>query len=225
MTDRSGRPVRSLAQNWFGFAALVALIGLVIEIFVTANYDASHFATPLSRVFNMLFYFTILSNIITLVMSALLFVRLDRTSMPFKVVRLSGLLGITVTGLVYHAALAGAHHPTGWGWVGNLIVHYIVPIMAVVGWLIFGPRGLTSRRIAMFSIVFPAVYFVVTLIRGPIVHWYPYPFLDVDAHGYGRVLVNCVLVAIVFFAVAFGAALLDNVLTRILPKSVQPAGR
>ena len=60
------------------------------------------------------------------------------------------------------------------------------------------------------SIAFPVLYLVVTLVRGPIVHWYPYPFLDVATKGYAQVAIGAIVVAVVFFAVAFGASWLDG---------------
>jgi hypothetical protein len=52
------------------------------------------------------------------------------------------------------------------------------------------------------------------MIRGAIVGFYPYPFLNAHTHGYGRVILNMALVAVVFFALAFGAHALDRRLTR-----------
>ena len=49
-----------------------------------------------------------------------------------------------------------------------------------------------------------------TLIRGEGTGFYPYPFVDVSTHGYGRVLLNCLLVALLFLALAAGATLLDR---------------
>lgn len=54
------------------------------------------------------------------------------------------------------------------------------------------------------------MYLVVTLIRGPLTKFYPYPFLNVRAHGYAQVLLNSVIVALVFAAVASAVTLLDR---------------
>lgn len=48
----------------------------------------------------------------------------------------------------------------------------------------------------------PALWFVYTLGRGALWHWYPYPFLQVPTHGYPTVLVNAVLVTLVLTAVS-----------------------
>ena len=56
----------------------------------------------------------------------------------------------------------------------------------------------------------PVAWLAFTLVRGPIVEWYPYPFLDVNEHGYPLVLVNVVVVALLYLAFAFGAMALDR---------------
>ena len=66
----------------------------------------------------------------------------------FATFRLIGLVAITVTGLVYHVALAALFDLQGLDQLGNQLVHTMVPILAVVGWLMFGPRRLTSATIA-----------------------------------------------------------------------------
>lgn len=66
----------------------------------------------------------------------------------------------------------------------------------------------------MRSLLFPALWFGYTLIRGAIWHWYPYPFLDVNTHGYPQVILNAALVTVVLAAVATLFATLDSRLPR-----------
>ena len=42
----------------------------------------------------------------------------------------------------------------------------------------------------------------------------PYPFADVNALGYGRVIVNGLWISLLFFAFAMGAHALDQMLPR-----------
>jgi hypothetical protein len=115
-----------------------------------------------------------------------------------------------VTGLVFHAVLAQTLDLKSWAAAGNELVHTVVPIMTVVGWLMLGPRGLVSRRVAWLSLIFPAWWLVFTLIRGAIAHWYPYPFIDVTQLGYGGAAVNCLWVALLMLGLAAGANVLDG---------------
>lgn len=226
MQNPDRRSLGSFAHFWFGLTAALALAGLIIQVAVTWGFAGGHFATPASRIFNLLFFFTILSNILTMLTNGALFFNPVRPSTFFRVVRLSGLIGIAVTGIVYHGVLAENNRLEGWSLVADIILHSLVPVAAVLGWLVFGPRGQITPRIVKFSILFPAIYCVVTLIRGPIVgDWYPYPFIDAARFGYGRVAVNCALVAILFVGLAAGAYWLDGLLARRLPARAQLSGR
>ena len=141
-------------------------------------------------------------------------INLVRPSTMFRAWRLAGLVGITITGVVYHWVLNEAHNPEGFAWVANLMAHYIVPIMAVIGFLVFGPRGQLTGRIVRLSLLFLVAWAVFTVIRGEIVGWYPYPFIDVIAHGYPRVIVNAILISLAYVGVAFLYLLIDRALSR-----------
>ena len=132
----------------------------------------------------------------------------------FATFRLIGVVAITVTGLVYHVALASLFDLQGWDQLGNQLVHTVVPILAVVGWLMFGPRRLTSARIALWSLAFPVAWLGFTLVRGAFVHWYPYPFIDVTRLGYGGTLLNCGWVSLLLLGLAAGATRIDRILGR-----------
>ena len=94
--------------------------------------------------------------------------------------------------------------------IGGQLKDRKIPVVGVLGWLLFGPRGRTDPRIVAWSIVFPLLWLVFTLIRGEFVGFYPYPFVNVTEHGYPRVLLNCLLVAILFLALEAGATDLDS---------------
>jgi hypothetical protein len=70
----------------------------------------------------------------------------------------------------------------------------------VIDWFLDPPRQRLGLKVAILWLAYPLLWFAYTLARGSVVHWYPYPFVDVSEHGYGRVLLNGVV-----FAVAFAA--------------------
>jgi len=200
---------------WAWLTAAVVAVGIVVQLVVTANGHEGFFPDNPDRVFNVFAFFTIQSNLLlggTVLMLAL---QPDRPqSTLFRTLRLNGVLCIAVTGIVYHAVLAQSDDLHGWASVANLLLHTAAPILGVLGWLLFGPRGFTDRRIVTWSLVFPLAWLVFTLVRGAFVGFYPYPFVNVDEHGYGRVLLNCLLVAVLFLALAAGATYLDRRLHR-----------
>jgi hypothetical protein len=205
---------QTTARWWFGLTAFAAGFGIVVQLFVTANADTG-FPTSLARTLNVFVFFTILSNLTVGVTSMLLALNPNRSSIVFSVFRLIGVVSIVITGLVFHAVLKDLLDLESWALVADNTIHTVVPVLAVVVWIAYGPRDLVSRRIVGLSALYPVAWLAFTLIRGEIVGFYPYPFVDVGTLGYPRVLVNCVWVAVLYLAVAGGANALDRWLTRM----------
>ncbi|HEY3508778.1 MULTISPECIES: Pr6Pr family membrane protein [Kribbella] len=205
----------TVGRIWAAVTGLIVVLGIVIQLLVTANGHEGFFPDNPERVFNVFAYFTIQSNLLLGGTALMLAAQADRPqTVLFKTLRLNGVLCIAVTGIVYHAVLAGLGDLHGWAEVSNFLLHTATPVAGVLGWLLFGPRGTIDWRIVGWSVVYPLLWLVFTLIRGAFVHFYPYPFVDVDEHGYWRVLLNCLLVAVLFLALAAGANTLDRRLRR-----------
>jgi hypothetical protein len=99
--------------------------------------------------------------------------------------------------------LAQIHEPKGFNeTLVNVLVHYVVPIMMIVGWLAFGPRPRIGGATVLWSLLYPASWMVYTLVRGAIWKWHPYPFVDVTTHGYGQVALSALGVVVVLGVVA-----------------------
>ena len=181
-----------------------------------ATNDGGYFEAVPSRIVNVLSYFTVQSNILVALTTGLLAVQLNCSATWFRVLRLSALIGITITGIVFHLALKGLTELTGPAVTADWILHTASPILCVLGWVIFGPRGWVTSRVVKLSVLFPVLWLAYTLVRGALVedrtgrNFYPYPFLDVVEHGYARVVVNIVLVAVLFFVLALGALAADK---------------
>jgi hypothetical protein len=203
-----------IARVWFGLTALAVVIGLAVQVDVTAGTTGGHFPTVSGRLLNLLCFFTIQSNIMVGITCLLLAINPNRTSTLFRVLRLDGIVAITVTFVVFRIALAGLHDLSGSAAFADFMLHVAVPVLCVLGWLVFGPRAGGGARLVLLSAIFPLCYLALTLIRGPIVDFYPYPFLDVRAHGYGRVLVNSLIVGVLFLGVAAAVNAVDGWLLR-----------
>jgi len=212
--SRDSKPPPTWSRLWFAVTALCVVAGVAISVYTAAHNHGGHFHTPVERAFNTFAFFTVDSNLIVGVTVLLLALKSNRSSPLFATFRLIGVVAITVTGLVYHVALAGLFDLQGWDQLGNQLVHTVVPILAVVGWLMFGPRRLASARIALWSLIFPVAWLGFTLVRGAFVHWYPYPFIDVTTLGYGGTLLNCLWVSVLLLGLAAGATKVDRVLSR-----------
>ena len=108
---------------------------------------------------------------------------------------------MATTGIVYGLLLSGhsATPQTSVPW-DNTVLHRLIPLVMVADWLLAPPgRGLTYRR-ALVWILFPLAYCIYSLVRGPLVAWYPYYFLDPGkVGGYPGVARYVVGIAIGFF--------------------------
>jgi len=149
-------------------------------------------------------YFTVLSNVGAAVVLAVLAVRPDLgTDARFVPVRGAITLYMTITFLVYNLLLAPASADVGLtaNWV-DLVVHVVGPLVVILDWVVDPPGQRPPGRVVAGWLVFPAVYFAYSLIRGPIVDWYPYPFLDPDEHSYLVIAVYAIVILALFVLVA-----------------------
>ena len=205
---------QTLARSWFALTALVVVAGVLAQLF-DVDTETGHF-TGTAAVLNIFAFFTITSNLLLGAISLLLAIRLDRESPVFWALRLSAVLSILIVGIVFHIALAPLVEFSGLAQLSNILLHTVTPIMGPLGWLVFGPRGRVDRGAVLWSVAYPIAWLVFTMVRGPFVgDFYPYPFLEVVALGYPRVLINCLVVAALFLLLAAGASLLDRKLPRL----------
>ena len=215
----------AVERIWFGATAVVVATGVLVQVGVTADSTTGFFDERWERVANIFAFFTIQSNLLVMITSAALALGRTPERTFARVARLTAVIAITLTFVVFHAVLRDLQDLTGDAAFADFLLHTVSPVMCVIGWLAFGPRGRTSPRTAALTMVFLLAWGTFTLIRGEIVGWYPYPFMNVGTHGYARVALNLTLVAAVFVALAFGADRLDRwlVARRRSGRQLEPA--
>lgn len=177
---------------------LLGLLGfsaILTEIIVLTNEGVFNAA-------NFFSFFTILSN----TFAAILFIYLgftNKTSNRLEVVRGAVTLYMLMTGVIFAVLLAGLENirltATPWD---NVVLHYIMPIVVVGDWLLHPPKKRLPLKAVGVWVLFPIAYVVYTLIRGSIVSWYPYPFLNPLQSSYAQVLTTSVIIAVFVSAAA-----------------------
>ena len=179
-------------------AALVIQLWLILTGGPDPNTGEAVAAVGIgTRMIQTLSYFTIQSNILVLIAAATLVIDPARDGRFWRILRLDALLGITITGLVFDLVLIRYVHPTGWQLVATIGFHYVAPWATLLGWLIFGPRPRLDRSTMAWAFLWPMLWIAYTFIRGALVGWYPYPFLDVDEIGYWASIRNTTFVLVV----------------------------
>ncbi|MEO5664333.1 MAG: Pr6Pr family membrane protein [Nocardioides sp.] len=194
------------ARWWHLLTALVATFALVLQlVLVWQGHLILDEVKPPSlgeRLVRFFGYFTILSNALVAYSAWTIALGRDRDTLWWRLLRLDGLIGITVTFVVVQVLLKGTYELDGADLLADNLLHVVVPALAVIGWLVFGPRHRVRRSDLLPALAFPVAWLVYTLIRGEIVDWYPYPFLDAGKHGYGQVAATCLAIAVLFIGLA-----------------------
>ena len=215
------------AVAWFG----VVLVGVLSATgsFAAPEQIEGHLfghhpsgtAGVFSRVFDTYSYFTVWSNIVVAIAFTLLARRPSSRSVVQRVLLLDALLMITITTVVYWLVLAPTDTWQGWSLLTSPLQHAVVGLLAVVGWIAVGPRGLLTIDLSPKALVVPLIWIALTLIRGAVIDAYPYPFTDVATLGYPGVLVRLAVILVVGLLIAAGYSALDRRLSHRNRSSIQ----
>ena len=193
------------------FAVVLQLVLVIQGHRVLDEHNRPDLGTRLVRYSS---YLTIWFNVLVAWSTFTLATGRDRDTRLWRALRLDAVVIATVGGLVHLFFLLPLLDLTGWDYVADKLLHMAVPALALVGWLVFGPRRRAERRDLVPFLVVPVAWLAYTLVRGELVEWYPYPFIDVNEHGYAVVLVNALGIAVAMVLAAWGATVLDARLGR-----------
>ncbi|MCS5732983.1 Pr6Pr family membrane protein [Herbiconiux daphne] len=193
---------------------IAAIVGqLIYSLEVTPAEGVAHFLV------NFFSYFTILSNAlaaVALLIGAYYGFTRRRDPAWFNLSLAAVVTYMATTGVVYNLLLRGITLEQGrtLAW-SNEVLHLIAPIYIVLVWILAPGKSPLRWQSIWVIIAFPLVWSVYTMIRGPIVGWYPYPFLNpAQPGGYGAVAVY--VVAIAGFIGLMACAVIGLSRTRVL---------
>jgi hypothetical protein len=201
-------------RQWVAAAAAVAAWGvLAIQLALTVGGALERGASVAAALVRLFSFFTILTNLIV----AVVYTAHATTGGPRPRSGVAGpafgaatALYITIVGVVYTLLLRPLYQPQGIDVFVNAMFHYIGPVAYLLFWLIFVRDGSLRSRDVVPWLAFPAAYAAYTMLRGAIVGWYPYPFLNVDDLGYGAVALNAAGLVLAFWAIGLAFTALDR---------------
>lgn len=215
----------------FGVLRLAAAAMIIAAIVGQFAKSLSMVADPGMFVVNFFSFFTILSNALAalvLLAAAWFAFRGAVDSDGFTLVRASMTTYMTTTLVVYNTLLRdiSLDQATTLPW-SNEILHVWGPLYVLLDWVLAPGRRLVQWRRLWTIAIFPLVWAAYTMLRGAIVGWYPYPFLNPAVKpgvGYDGVLVYIIAIAAFILLVGAGVIALSRTSWPYRAAVAAPAG-
>lgn len=209
----------NLKQAYLILLAGISWLAVLLQIALAVRTVTAAGQSPLVGVINTLSYFTILTNLLVAIVSTASALRsagsnaantlLTRTSTMSAVA-----VYIFIVGLTYSLLLRSIWDPTGLSLVLDVALHDVTPILYVLFWFFFVPKGTLRWSQPISWLIYPVLYVIYSLIRGAITGLYPYYFVDVKLLGYPKALLNTLLMLIGFWIVGLVVVVIDRFLGR-----------
>jgi len=183
---------------------------VVVQYFLSLSNAAADGRSLLDETVHYVSYMTVWTNtLVALCFGAAAFPVLQKFDFFRNKSLLTATAGyITMVGLAYHILLSKTNNPQGIEWFTDLLLHYINPVLYVLWWAWLVPKDILPFSEALRWMIFPAVYFLFSLIKGFITDWYPYPFVNVTELGYPVVLTTSAVLLTIYLVIGLVFTLL-----------------
>ena len=195
------------ARLFFGLLTFAALITAFIDFIGGDGHNPVNFFS----------FFTILTNLfaaVVLIVGAINLLRRREPKEADDILRGSAVVAIAVVGLVFGLLLSHLESEMI-PWV-NFVTHYLMPVVMVLDWLFQPPKAKLAPKHIWFWVVYPIAYLTYSLIRGAVVDWYPYWFINPHESpgGWSGVILYSGAITIGFLLISFALLWLGNKLKR-----------
>ncbi|MGE4378664.1 MAG: Pr6Pr family membrane protein [Candidatus Izemoplasmatales bacterium] len=184
------------------------ILRIIIFLLATIGFiwNTLRFDSPLKQ----LTYFTIQSNILVAFVYLVLLLKKEETKLLI-ILKRQATVAIILTGLVYNFILKpylGDFDYTP-NTLPDLLVHSIIPLLVFVDYLVFSHRFKVKIFEPLYSLIFPLIYWLFTIIYRLVggnyngtnyESDYPYFFLNFPEYGVGYFFIVLVfIITIIYF--------------------------
>lgn len=191
--------------------AFAAWFGVVLQLYLSLRMTGS-MGMPTAQGLVIYFgYFTVLTNILVgmavtwpMTLPATVLGRFFARPVVIGWVAAS----IAFVGVAYFVLLRHVWNPRGMQLVADVLMHYIVPVLALIYSVIALRRTALRWTAPLWWSMYPVVYFVYVLLRGELIGRYPYHFIDVSQLGYALTLRNAAVLWLAFVVLSYVLMLL-----------------
>jgi hypothetical protein len=194
-------------------AVVFAWVALALQFHIVVDRFLAEGSPLVEAVIRFASYFTVTTNTLVAVLLTLCLIRSPERA-PRAPTMAAATVYIIIVGIIYYLLLAKSWNPQGIQLVANVGLHYVMPAVTMLYWLLFVPKGETRWSHAVWWLIYPLVFFAFTLAEGLRVAWYPYPFVDVTTLGYMKVAINGAALLIFFYVLNLIMIALDKTLGR-----------
>ena len=154
-------------------------------------------------------FFTIISSLlagVALTVAGLNALRNKPETKFFTLFRLTMAASMVIVGVIYNALLVDAEPNVldkGYVWpeMPNQILHTWMPIIIFLEWLIVRTAFPLKLKSVFWVLVYPLTWLAFYIVRGLLISYYPYPFLDPNGVGGVSNMIQWILIIAAFFIV------------------------
>ena len=186
-------------QTFLMTGAAITWFAVLLQLYLIILNRVESVPETIIRFFS---FYTILTNILVAFCFTILLVKPNSRSGIFfsqPGVLTATTIYITVVGLLYNLILRQIWSPVGFQRLADELLHVVIPLLFILYWYLFAPKGGLRWKNAFPWLIYPFVYAVFVLFRGALSGFYPYPFVDANILGFEKVLLNSVGLFIGFF--------------------------
>jgi hypothetical protein len=198
----------TLARSIASILAVICWGALLLQLWLTLSTGHAIGQSTIRTLTNYFSFFTILNNLFV----AIMFTWTALTPHgPPPGLRTAIAVYIAVVGIGYSLLLRHIWDPQGLQKLADILLHDVIPLAYVLFWIVFFRKRTTLPwRSAFVWLIWPLIYLIYSMVRGSIVGWYPYHFLDPAAFGYPRVLSTIAGFIMAFLALGLAAVSLTR---------------
>ncbi len=201
----------ALSRSFLIVIALAGWTGLVMQLAVSARAGAVDEVPAWRSMLLAMGYFTVLTNLLVTVLVSARIARISSRSILSRPAMLAAAaVYILVVGIIYSLLLRTLWAPSGIHKAADVILHDLMPVLYLLWWLAFAPKGGLTVSDPLRWLLYPLAYFGFALLLGHFTGRYLYPFADLPALGPATVARNGALLLGLFWGLGLVAVLISR---------------
>jgi hypothetical protein len=184
--------------------AALAWFGVLLQFYLSLHSAIANGRGLVGGLVSYFGYFTVLTNLLVCISLTLPLIAPASSAGRFFArsdVTAGVATSIVFVALAYHILLRNVWNPQGLNLIANDVLHYATPVLYLAYWWFYFPKGALRWSYPLIWGLYPTAYLIYALARGLIIGSYPYGFIDPNAIGYQRTMLNAIGLLVVFIVI------------------------